>query len=163
VSGFRRREGCNKLLISPGNSLSDTTLTLSSEVKLWGRKSTSDPWEKIALNDTHLDETTCSRGDQKCMPFVLVYEAFLSERYYMINVTFLDTSSKQLLGDVDWVFTTYDKGFSRLQIGFRLVFLFIGLSLLGLYSWKTRQFTLEELCFEQRLVYFNLHSYVTLC
>lgn len=97
------------------------------------------------------------------MPFVLVYEAFLSERYYMINVTLLDTSSKQLLGDVDWVFTTYDKGFSRLQIGFRLVYLFIGLSLLGLYSWKTRQFTLEELCFEQRLVYFNLPSSVTLC
>jgi hypothetical protein len=127
-------------------------------VDLYGRKDTTSGWSLIAQNDTHEEETLCYGGDLECETFVLMYEAFLSYRYYLANVSFLDDGGdgtevgKQSVGDVGWEVISYDTGFSRLQIAFRIVFLIIGLALLSAFVYRVRQFSIDDLCFEQRYV-----------
>lgn len=130
---------------------------LQLEVMVYGK---DDPNEGIVptllyTRNTTQSVTCTSTAVDACSSFVLVDEENLKYSYYIVAVRFLNGGmlpgdTEPFLGDVMFRFWVGHAGFSSLELGLRIVFLFIGSALLIGVLWSLRTIPLDEWAWEQR-------------
>lgn len=104
----------------------------------------------LAFNKTREEEIECLKGKNECTGFLLVYEEFIRHPDYRVAIQFL--SGNAFVTDVKFKFMFGHPQFARLEMGFRLTYLFISLLFTAYFIFELRKVPITEWSWEQRSI-----------